>query len=70
VRGLVEEAKAGFVIEPEDAAELERAILFALAHPEEAAARARNGREWVQGQFVREVQARRMAAFLERVCVS
>jgi glycosyltransferase involved in cell wall biosynthesis len=70
VRSLVEEAKAGFVIEPEDAAALERAILFALAHPEEAAARARNGREWVHGQFVREAQARRMAAFLERMSLS
>jgi glycosyltransferase involved in cell wall biosynthesis len=70
VRGLVEEAKAGFVIEPEDAEDLERAILFALAHPEEAAARARNGREWVHGLFVRDVQARRMSAFLEQVSVS
>jgi glycosyltransferase involved in cell wall biosynthesis len=70
IRSLVEEAKAGLVVEPEDAAGLERAVRFALAHPEEAAARARNGREWVHGQFVRDVQARRMAAFLERVTAS
>ncbi len=67
IRSLVEEAKAGFVIEPEDAAQLEGAIRHALAHPEEAAARAHNGRVWVHTSFVRDVQARRMAAFLARV---
>jgi hypothetical protein len=35
--------------------------------PEEAAARARAGREWVERGFQRDRQARRMAAFLERV---
>ena len=67
IRSLVEEAKAGFVIEPEDAAQLEGVIRHALAHPEEAAARAHNGRVWVHTSFVRDAQARRMAAFLARV---
>jgi glycosyltransferase involved in cell wall biosynthesis len=67
IRSLVEEAKAGFVIEPEDATQLEGAIRHALAHPEDAAARAHNGRVWVQTSFVRDAQARRMAAFLQRV---
>ncbi len=67
IRTLVEEAKAGFVIDPEDPAALAQAILDAKAHPEDASTRARAGRAWVDAEFQRDRLARRMAAFLERV---
>lgn len=66
IRSLVEDAKAGFVIEPEDADALAGAVLAARASPADAAARARAGRAWVEGNYLRDVLARRMAAFLER----
>jgi len=66
IRSLVEEAKAGFVIEPEDADALAGAVLAARANTEDAATRARAGREWVERDYLRDVLARRMAAFLER----
>ncbi len=67
IRTLVEEAKAGFVIDPEDPSALAQAILDAKDHPEDAATRARAGRAWVTADFQRDRLARRMAAFLERV---
>ena len=67
IRRLVEEAKAGLAIDPEDAAQLTAAIEEVRRRPEEAAARARAGREWVEQGFQRDRQARRMVAFLERV---
>ena len=62
------EAEAGLVVDPEDADALVAAIHEVRAQPPEAAARARAGREWVEANFQRDVLARRMAAFLERVC--
>jgi glycosyltransferase involved in cell wall biosynthesis len=67
IRRLVEHAKAGFVVDPEDPDALVAAIREVRAHPHEAAARARAGREWVGTSFQRDVLARSMAAFLERV---
>jgi glycosyltransferase involved in cell wall biosynthesis len=67
IRRLVEEAKAGFVIDPEDPAQLAATIEYVRAHPDEAADRARCGREWVERDFQRDVLARRMADFLQRV---
>jgi glycosyltransferase involved in cell wall biosynthesis len=67
IRRLVERAKAGFVVDPEDPDALVAAIREVRAHPHEAAARARAGREWVEASFQRDVLARSMAAFLERV---
>ena len=67
IRRLVEEAKAGFVADPGDPEQLARAIRTVRENPEEAAARARAGREWVERDFQRDVQARRMSSFLERV---
>ena len=67
IRRLVEEAKAGLAIDPEDPAQLAAAILEVRRRPEEAAERARAGREWVERDFQRDSQAHRMAAFLERV---
>jgi glycosyltransferase involved in cell wall biosynthesis len=54
------------VIEPERPEQLAQVVIEALEHPDQAAALARNGRDWVQAEFVRDVQARRMAEFLER----
>ena len=69
IRRLVEEAKAGLAIDPEDAAQLTAAIQQVRRHPEEAAGRARAGREWVEQGFQRDHQARRMLAFLERMAL-
>jgi glycosyltransferase involved in cell wall biosynthesis len=69
IREMVEEAKAGFVIPPEDAAALAAAVRFVRLHPEEAAARALSGRLWVELHYQREVLARGMAAFLERIAL-
>lgn len=66
IRRLVEEAKAGFVVDPEDADQLAAAIREVRGRPEEVAARARAGREWVEASFQRDALARRMAAFLEQ----
>ena len=67
IRRLVEEAKAGLVIDPENAEQLAAAVLEVRDRPAEAKARARAGREWVEGSFDRDTLARRMAGFLERV---
>ena len=67
IRSLVEEAKAGFVIEPEDPDALARAVLAVRADPVDAASRARAGRELVERDYLRDRLARRMVAFLESV---
>ena len=67
MRRLIEEAKAGFVIDPECPDQLARAIRFIRTHPEEARTRARAGREWVAANFQRDDLARAMAKFLEEV---
>jgi len=69
IQEMLEEAKAGFVIPPEDGVALAAAVRFVRSHPEEAAARALSGRLWVETHFRREVQARRMALFLERIAL-
>ena len=67
IRRMVEEAKAGFVIDPESPKQLAEDVRMVRAQPAEATARARNGREWVQLSFQRDELARTMAAFLEEV---
>ncbi len=64
IRAMVEEAKAGLVIEPEDPEALARAVLMARADPGEMAARARAGREWVEREYQRDDLARRLAQWL------
>ena len=51
----------------EDDRPLEAAIRRVLDQPEEAAERARRGRERVEREFIRDELARRMAAFIERM---
>lgn len=65
IRTLVEEAKAGYTIDPERPERLAEAIRQVMDDPEDAAARARNGRKWVLAHFVRDTQALRMLRFLE-----
>ena len=67
IRRMVEEAKAGFVIDPESPEQLASAIRFVRSHPEEAQTRARAGREWVEASFQRDELARDMARFLEDI---
>jgi glycosyltransferase involved in cell wall biosynthesis len=68
IRRLVDEAKAGIAIDPENPVQLAAAVQEVRRLPAEAAGRARAGREWVEQGFQRDRQARRMADFLERVC--
>jgi len=65
-RTLLEQADAGMSIAPEDAGALADAIARVAKEPEEAMRRARNGRELVMREFVRDALARRMLAFFER----
>lgn len=65
IRRLVEEAKAAFVIDPEQPKQLAEAVQHVRERPEEAEARARAGREWVEKHFRRETLARKMEGFLE-----
>lgn len=67
IRRMVEEAKAGFVIDPESPSQLADAVRLVRANPDEARTRARNGREWVHASFQRDELARKMASFLEEV---
>ncbi len=67
IRRMIEEAKAGFVIDPEVPDQLARAIRYIRSHPEEAQTRAQAGRDWVAANFQRDDLARAMARFLEEV---
>jgi glycosyltransferase involved in cell wall biosynthesis len=67
IRRMIEEAKAGFVIDPETPDQLARAIRYIRSHPEEAQTRAQAGRDWVAANFQRDDLARTMARFLEEV---
>lgn len=67
IRRLVTEAKAGLVIDPEDATQLVTAIEAVRTNPGEAEVRANAGREWVERNFDRSALARQMLGFLERV---
>jgi glycosyltransferase involved in cell wall biosynthesis len=67
IRRLMSEVEAGVLIDPEDADQLTQAIAWIRAHPDEAAARARSGREWVKANFSREDLAARMLDFLGSV---
>ncbi len=69
-RDLMEEAKSAFVIEPERSDQLSAAIESIRAASEDAAARARSGRDWVERNFLRNTLADKMADFLVRVAGS
>ena len=69
IRRMMEEAGGALLIGPEDADQLVGAIEEVMDRPEEAAERARSGRQWVEEGFIRDDLARRMETFLERVLV-
>jgi glycosyltransferase involved in cell wall biosynthesis len=56
---LVEQAGAGWVVAPQDAAAMTDAILHAKANPAEARARAIAGRSFVEAHFDRRALADR-----------
>lgn len=66
IRRLVDTAKAGFCIDAEAPHQLADAILEVKENPQEASARARCGRSWVESNFAREDMARKMLRFVER----
>jgi colanic acid biosynthesis glycosyl transferase WcaI len=67
IRRLMHEARGALVIDPEDVDQMQKAIEEVMDQPEQAASRARAGREWVDAGFQRDDLARKMSAFLERV---
>ncbi len=66
IRSMVEEADAALSIPPEDARALADAIVAIADDPAAAEERARNGRRWVEENFVRDTLALRMLAFMQR----
>jgi glycosyltransferase involved in cell wall biosynthesis len=67
IRRMMDEAGGALVIDPEAPDQLVSAIEEVMEHPEEALNRAIAGRLWVEGGFIRDDLARKMATFLERV---
>jgi glycosyltransferase involved in cell wall biosynthesis len=67
IRRLMQEANGALVIDPEAEDQMVAAIEEVMNDPETARQRAVSGREWVEGGFLRDDLARRMATFLERV---
>jgi colanic acid biosynthesis glycosyl transferase WcaI len=64
---LVQEARAGLVVPPEDPAALARAIMALATDPALAAACGRRGRDLVQARFSRQALAGQLAQLLEEV---
>ena len=67
IRRLMEAANGALVIDPENADQMQAAIERMMDDPSEAERRARAGRAWVEGGFIRDDLARKMAAFCERL---
>ncbi len=67
IRRMMKEADGALIIDPEDVDQMQAAIELVMDEPEAAAGRALAGRKWVERDFIRDVLARRMATFLERV---
>ncbi len=66
-RAILEEARGGLVIEPENSNALVSAIRLLAANPEMAAQLGRNGREYVVQKFSRRETAYRYIHVLERL---
>jgi colanic acid biosynthesis glycosyl transferase WcaI len=66
-REILEEARGGLVIEPENSEALVRAIRLLAANPEMAAQLGRNGREYVVRKFSRRETADKYIRVLERL---
>ena len=66
-RNLIEAAEAAWCIDAEQPEALAETILTCRRAPDETAALARRGREWVEAGFVRDDLARRMLWYIESV---
>jgi colanic acid biosynthesis glycosyl transferase WcaI len=64
-RAIVEEARGGLVIEPENSEALANAICYLAANREEARELGRNGREYIVREFSRRQSAERYIRVLE-----
>ena len=67
IRRLIEAADAARFVDAEQPEALAEMILACRRAPEETAAMARRGREWVETEFVRDDLARRMLSFMQQV---
>ena len=67
IRRLIEAADAARFVDAEQPEALAEMILSCRRAPEETAAMARRGREWVETEFVRDDLARRMLSFMQQV---
>ncbi|MFP6624052.1 MAG: glycosyltransferase family 4 protein [Myxococcota bacterium] len=67
IRRLIEAADAARSVDAEQPEALAETILACRRAPEETAAMARRGREWVETEFVRDDLARRMLSFMLQV---
>ena len=68
-RQIVEEARAGIVIEPENAAQLTDAIRALAANRERGRMMGKSGRAYIQEHFSRRGSAEQYVRVLERVCL-
>lgn len=66
-REILEEARAGVFVEPEDSAALAETIRRLAAVPEECRAMGERGRTYVLGRYLRENQARELDTLLRAV---
>ena len=66
-RAILEEARGGIVIEPENSDALVSAIRLLAANPEMAAELGRNGREYIVRKFSRRETADKYIRVLERL---
>jgi len=64
-RTILEESRAGVVIEPENVAELVKAVRHLAANPDSAAQMGANGREYIVRKFSRRQTAAKYIAVLE-----
>jgi glycosyltransferase involved in cell wall biosynthesis len=64
-RAILEEARGGLVVEPENSAALVNAIRYLAANPEMAGKLGRNGREYIVRKFSRRQTAEKYIRVLE-----
>ena len=67
IRRLIEDARAAYCLDAEQPEALAETILALQEAPDETAAMALRGREWVEAGFVRDGLARRMLSFVQRI---
>jgi colanic acid biosynthesis glycosyl transferase WcaI len=66
-RAILEEARGGLVIEPENSHALVNAIRYLASHPENAGKLGRNGREYIVRKFSRRQTAEKYIRVLENL---